>query len=153
MSTGLLFDCDQQVADFVFSLSQRKFTNFDRCLGLVTSSGGICGGVFFHNWNGFNVELSYYGESTLTPGIIRTLARYIICTFDPSRVTVVTPKRNKQLLRSLQKLGFVLEGAQRCYYGQRDCMRNTGVRLVLFRDLLTRLAKFEQPNIKANGSC
>jgi RimJ/RimL family protein N-acetyltransferase len=143
MSTGLLIGHDEAVANHLFSFYSQPKMQYDRCLGLINSKGVLVGAVLFHNWNGSNVEISYYGENTMTPGIIRCLARFILITFDASRLTAVTSKRNKRFVRSLQNFGFKLEGVQRCYYGHQDCIRNTGVRLVMFRNRLEELAQFQ----------
>lgn len=140
MSLGLLLHADEQVAGRLFAAYNWPVLKYERCLGLVDPEGGLHGVLLFHNYNGSNVELSYYGAKTLTVGILRTLARFIVVTFDPSRLTVVVSKRQRPLLQSLQKLGFKLEGAQRCYYGKHDTLRNTGVRLVMFRERLDELA-------------
>lgn len=139
--TGLLFDCDEVVAAYLFASYGQRPMKYDRALGLIDKQGDLKGCVLFHFYNGSNVEMSYYGPVTMTPGVVRTIARFIICTFDPSRLTVMTNKRNKELHRKFQKLGFKLEGVQRCYYGHRDCSRNTGVRFVMFRDRIDAIAK------------
>lgn len=140
MSYGLLLGHDEQLAAMLFSHYNQKSYKYDRCLGIISSNKDLKGFILFHNWNGFNVELSYYGSNTLTPGIIRCIAQFVLGTFDASRMTVTVSKRKTRLLRSLQRFGFKLEGAQRCYYGKRDCRRNTGIRFVLFRDKLEKLA-------------
>src|SRR5277367_6087947 len=134
MSTGLLFECDEAVAKWLFEWLQRPLYKYDRAVGIVNSSGALVGAVLYQNWNGPNVEISYYGKKTLTLGIVRCLARYTLTSFDPARLTAITSKRNRQFMKALQKLGFRLEGIQRCYYGKRDCNRNTGVRFVAFRE-------------------
>jgi len=153
MSVGLLFDCDAQVADHLFRVYQQPIFKFDRCLGLVGANDSLIGCILFHNWNGSNVELSYYGSKALSSGIIKCLARFIICTFSASRLTVTVSKRKRGLLKSLQRFGFKLEGTQRCYYGKRDCSRNTGVRFVMFRDRLEALAHLPPNDEKAERSC
>ncbi len=146
MTTGLLFDCDEEVAGWYAAQEGRQPGKYDKCLGLLNSAGMLIGAIAFQYWNGANVELGYCGKGTLSLGIVRCLARFAVFTFNPSRVTVVTSKRNRQLIKSLQKLGFKFEGVSRCYYGRYDCNRNTGVRLVLFRDALDRLAKIRVGN-------
>lgn len=145
MSTGLLFDCDETVARAAFSIYGIKPFKFDRALGLIGKDAKLCGAIVFTGYNGYNVEVSYYGKNTVTVGISRLLSRFIIQTFNPSRVTVVTSKRNRFLIRGLQKFGFKVEGMQRCYYGVKDIQRNTGVRFVLFREGLERIAKVDKP--------
>lgn len=152
MSTGLLLACDEQVAAQLFAAHKQPAFKFDRCLGLIDNDKKLIGAILFHDWNGFNIELSYYGEKTLSPGIIRCIARFIICTFDASRLTVVVSKRRRKLMRSLQRFGFKLEGHQRCYYGKQDNARNTGIRFVLFRERLDQLARLDAPTPKA-ASC
>src|SRR5271170_6237073 len=127
MSIGVLIGSDDQVAQHFLLPRGQTFFKFDRAVGLI-KDGKLVGTVLFHGWNGANVEISYYGVHTMTAGIIRFLARFAINEFKPSRLTAITSKRNKRFIRSLQRLGFKLEGAQRCYYGADDCNRNTGVR-------------------------
>lgn len=149
MSTGLLFDCDEMVAKKAFEQYGALPFKFDRAIGLVTPGPVLQGAVFFTNYNGSNVELSYYGKNTATAGVIRCLARFIIHAFNPSRLTVVTSKRNRHYIRAFQKLGFKVEGIQRCYYGARDCQRHTGVRFVMFRDMIDKIAQVDKM-LKAN---
>lgn len=140
MSVGLLLDSDDLVAQHLFNAYQQPHYKYDRALGIIRD-GDLIGTVLLHNWNGHNVEISYYGKSTMTAGIIRFLAQFIVKTFDPARLTGVVNKRNKRYIRSLTRLGFRLEGTQRCYYGKEDCNRNTGVRLVMFRARIDELAR------------
>ena len=141
MALGLLLECDAPVAKWTFETWKMAPMTFDRAIGLVDKDGKIIGSVVFQCWNGFNVELSYYGlRPTLSAGIVRSLAKYILFTFNPSRITVSTRRKNKGLMRSLQRIGFKLEGAQRCFYGHRDCNRNTAIRFAMFRDRIEQLA-------------
>ena len=136
---GLLLGDDARVAAWAFRTYQFRPTPFDSAIGVVEPDGRLVGAGLFQNYNGANVEFSYYGRRTLTAGIIRALFR-VAAAFDPSRLTVVTAKKNRRLIRALQKIGFKLEGAQRRYYGTRDCARNTGVRLVMFREQIDAIA-------------
>jgi RimJ/RimL family protein N-acetyltransferase len=90
------------------------------------------------------VEVSYYGKGTMTPGIIKCIARILISTFKVARVTVTVSRKNRRFMKALRKLGFGIEGVQRRFYGPIDSVRNTGVRLVMFRERLEELAQFEQ---------
>jgi RimJ/RimL family protein N-acetyltransferase len=140
MSYGLLVDNDQRIADWTYKTFNIFPQPVNKALGIVDSTGCLKGGCLFQNFNGVNLELSYYGPSTLTPGIIRVIARVAIGHFNAARLTVVTSRRNKRLIRSLIKIGFKLEGIQRCFYGHEDNKKNTGVRLVAFRNELSRVA-------------
>ena len=144
MSIGLLLDGDDAVAQFLFTSHGLKPFKYDRALGLL-DNGVLQGAVIFTGFNGSNVELSYYGKAKMTAGVVRCIARFIICTFAPARLTVLTSKRNKRYIRTFQRLGFRLEGTQRCYYGHKDCNRNTGVRFVMFRERIDTIARLEAP--------
>lgn len=152
MPTGLLFDCDEQAAQHIFQLYNWAPFKYDRALGLVTN-GTLQGAVIFHCFNGSNIELSYYGKATMTAGVVRTIAQFIARTFNPSRLTVVTSKRNKRHIRTFQRLGFKLEGTQRCYYGHKDCNRNTGVRFVMFRERIDQIARVDTTIKQVIRSC
>lgn len=143
MSAGLIFDADEVVVEYICKKYSLTPIKYDQAVGIV-EDGMLCGGILFHGWNGYNVELDYYGDRTVTLGIVRCLARISVSTFKVSRVTLLVGQRNRQLIRALQKLGFFLEGVQRRYYGDTDTRRNTGVRLVMFRERLEELCKFEQ---------
>ncbi len=139
MTRGLLVGHDSAVADWAFHTFQLVPTQFNLAVGVVAQDQ-LVGAILVQNWNGVNLEVSYYGQRTLTPGIVRSIARMVWGTYHPSRVTVVTSRSNRRLIRSLQRLGFCLEGTQRRYYGDRDCRRSTGVRLVMFRERVAELA-------------
>ncbi len=152
MPLGLVFECDDQVAKWAFSTWTMPPMTYDRAIGIFDDKTGIVGAIVFQSWNGFNVEMSYYGlRPTLSAGIVRCLARYILFTFNASRITVTTRRKNKGLMRSLQRFGFKLEGAQQCFYGHRNCNRNTAIRFVMFRERLEQLAKL--PVKKEQHAC
>lgn len=145
---GLLVDNDIAVASWTCD----KFNVFpmpvNKAVGVVDKNGKLIGGILFQNFNGVNVELSYYGERTLSPGICRVIARTALNHFNCGRLTAITSQRNKRLIRSLLKIGFRLEGIQRCFYGHEDNRKNTGVRLVAFRDALAKVAYRTTPEKK-----
>lgn len=143
MPTGLLFDADVEVGEFIFKKYVQYRQGYNRALGII-KDGKLVGGVLFQNWNGANVEASYYGHNTLTPGILKCLAEFIVKVFGVARVTVTTSKRHRRLIRALQNLGFLLEGGQKCFYGHEDTKRNTAIRLVMFRDRLDQIAGVSQ---------
>ena len=144
MSVGMLFDSDQVVANWLFATYGQRRYSYDRCLGLLRD-GMLCGAVLFHNWNGANVEVSYYGKGTMTPGVLRCIATFTLNTFDPSRLTAHVPKRDKHYIKGLLRLGFRVEGAQRCYYGKKDCLRNSAIQLVAFREAIEQVASLATP--------
>lgn len=142
---GLLLGEDLLVAQW----ANQKFNLFPipffRAVGVFDSDKKeLVGAAIFQNYTGMNIDLSYYGESTLTLGIVKSLAR-IALSFGVGRGTLITPKKNRRLIKSLLKLGFRLEGTQRRFYGHVDNARNTGVRLVIFKEGLEQLAGLKIP--------
>jgi RimJ/RimL family protein N-acetyltransferase len=140
MPNGLLIGEDQLVANWMFDTFHVFRSHVDAAIGILSNEGKIVGAAVFQNFNGSNVELSYYGPKTLTLGIVRALAKATLAAFNANRVTVVTSQRNRIFMRGLVKMGFKLEGHQRCYYGREDTKRNNGVRFVMFRDTIDSLA-------------
>ena len=143
MKIGLLLHHDKKVAEYLFENHVKPTMKYDAAIGILTD-GVLSGGILLQSWNGFNVELSYYGHGTLTPGIIRCLARVLLTVFNLSRVTVTVSRKRKAMMRGLRKLGFAVEGTQRCFYGIQDINRNTGVRFVMFRKRVEQLAQLER---------
>jgi len=145
MKIGLLLHNDRQVAAYLSPRYVREGVrvSYDAAVGILTD-GELTGGILLQSWNGFNVELSYYGPRTLTLGVTRCLARYLLSAFNPSRVTVTVSRKRKNLMRGLRKLGFAVEGTQRRFYGEQDINRNTGVRFVMFREQVEQLAQLER---------
>lgn len=150
MPTGILFNSDALVAHYIFNVcGLRPISKFDSALGVISEDGNLNGAVLFHYWNGANVELSYYGENTLTPGIVRCLARYTLINFEGiSRATVTTSRRNKRLIKALKRLGFKYESSQRRFYGNEDSDKNTGIKLVIFVERIRELARFPKEDFK-----
>ena len=143
MANGLLLGDDARVAAWAFDVFQRYPTVVNRALGVLDHNKNLVGAILLQNFNGTNIELSYYGPRTLSAGIARSIAKIVALEFNAARCTVVTSKKNKRLMRVLQRFGFCLEGSQRCYFGHRDCSRNTGIRFVLFRDKIDKMARIE----------
>jgi RimJ/RimL family protein N-acetyltransferase len=141
---GLLIGEDEAVSAWAFSTFNIFKAPVNRSIGIVDDKGKLRGAILFQNFNGVNVEVSYYGPKTLTYGIVKCIARIAILEFNAGRLTAVTSKRNKSFMRGLLKIGFKYEGTQRCYYGHTDVNNNTGVRFVMFRSDLEKLAKTKE---------
>lgn len=142
---GLILDQDELVADWAFTTFNTFKMPYNKVVGVVDEQGEVVGAILFQNFNGVNIELSYFGfYRTVTPSIVRVIAKIAIGVFNVARLTVVTSKRNKRLINGLLKLGFKLEGTQRCYYGMEDSNRNVGVRLVVFRGRLLEVANMDK---------
>lgn len=147
MAKSLLFGMDSMVAQALFQKYGWPMFEYARAVGIMDEQKQLVGVALWHNWNTANVDFSYYGHGTLTMGLVRALARYAITEFDASRVTVLVMKKRKRYLKTVLKFGFKCEGVQRCYYGKQDNMRNTAVRLVLFREELEKLARVEREKV------
>lgn len=153
MTVGLLLHHDEAVAEYLFKNHVTPRMKYDGAIGIMIY-GQLSGGILLQCYNGFNVEVSYYGHGTLTPGVIKCLARILASTFNVSRVTVTVSRRNRRLMRSLRRMGFSIEGVQRCFYGHKDTVRNTGVRFVMFRERVNKLCHWapgkEVENVSVN---
>lgn len=145
---GLLLDQDEIVSKWTYRTFNIYPQPVNKAFGILDKNKKLVGGILFQNFNGVNVELSYYGPKTITCGIIRIIARTAIEYFNASRLTVVTSRRNRRLIRGLIKIGFKIEGMQRCFYGHEDNKKNTGVRLAAFRDRLNQVAYKTTPEKK-----
>ena len=144
MGLGLLIGKDEEVASWVYESFNLYPMPVSLALGVVEEhSEQLIGAIIFQEYNGNNVYLSYYGPNTLTVGVARAIARISIREFDASRVTILTSKRNKRMMRKFERFGFKFEGSQRCFYGKKDCIRNTAARFVMFRDRIEEIAKLE----------
>lgn len=148
MAKGILLDADEMVADWAFKLHNRVPVAVYKAVGVV-ENGQLVGGILFTDYNTMNVDLSYYGRSTITLGIVRALAKIMLYELRVTRCTVIVPKRPAYLLKKLGAglFGFRYEGVQRRYYGPTDSGRHTGCRFVLFREDLEKL--IAEPTKKA----
>ena len=140
MTYGLIIGNDSVIAQWAFTQFNLYPMPFNRVLGIIDKDQKVVGAILLQNYNGVNIELSYYGPRTLTVGIARAIARLALGQFNVARATVVTSKRNRRLMQSLLRFGFKLEGVQRCFYGPEDNKKNTGVRFVMFRDRIEKIA-------------
>jgi len=108
---------DQTVFDWACQQFGKKLVPCHSAIGLIDGEGKLRGAAIFQEWNGSNIEFSYYGTSPLTRGAVRYLVQYCFDGVGANRITVRVPKRQKTMLRSLPKLGFRFEGVLRRYYG------------------------------------
>lgn len=140
MTKGLLLDADDVVSLWAFTTYNKIPFKVDRALGVIEGNQ-IVGAAIFSNCNSMNADFSYYGKSTLTPGIVKALSRIALYELCLTRCTVIVPKRPAYLLRKLGNglFGFRYEGVQRRYYGPTNSDKHTGCRYVLFREDMEKL--------------
>lgn len=141
---GLIVDQDQYVANWAYTTYRLYPLPVNKALGIIDSKGLLVGACLFQGFNGVNADLSYYGTNTVTPGIVRYIAYVAATYFNVARVTVVTSQKNRRLIKALLRIGFKLEGIQRRFYGHHDNRKNTGVRLVIFREVIDRIARLDK---------
>lgn len=139
MRRGLLIDADQQVAAWAYRTYNKVPMHVDRGIGVI-ENGQLVGAALFTCFNSVNADFSYYGKMTLTPGIVRALARIALYELRLSRCTVIVPQRPGHLLKKLGKYGFKYEGVQKRFYGPTNEKRYTGCRFVVFREQIEKLA-------------
>ena len=139
---GLLFEADSIVADWAFRTHKFHPMKFDKAVGIV-DRGDLVGAIIWQNYNGFNIDFSYYGHNTATLGIMRSVAQHTLKVFNPTRVTIMTPKTNKSLIRFLTRIGGRFEGAMRNYYGERGAS-SIAVRFMFPRSTVETLAQMDK---------
>lgn len=146
---GFLVDCDLYVLNWVIETFDVFYTvqwngerfirtpmAINKAVGIIDNQNRqLIGGAIFDQFNSYNVELSYYGPNTLTPGIIRSLAWIALNSFNPTRVSMRTSVNNTDIIRGLKKLGFMQESIERDCFGRGK----DAARLVIFRDQIERL--------------
>jgi RimJ/RimL family protein N-acetyltransferase len=99
----------------------------------------LIGSFLFQEYNGSNAELSYYGKGSLTPRVVREIARAALIALRVNRLTVRTKRCNKHITKPIRKLGFRYEGVQRMFYG--PFRRDDAVLFGLLKPDLVRIAR------------
>ncbi len=113
----LVLGQDALVAQWAMDKYDGGIPPYLAALGIVDNAGVIRGAATLHFFNGANVELCYWGPSTLTRQIAGQIAQVCFHGLKACRVTCRTQRDNKIVVRHLPKLGFRYEGIQRHYYG------------------------------------
>jgi hypothetical protein len=114
----------------------------DAAIG-VLKDNHVIGVAVFQNFNGHNIEFSYYGTNTLTLGSVRWFARFGLNVFNPMRCTITTSQANKRILQFLSAMGASYEGLMKDYYGSDGTKASTAVRFCISRPLIEKLARVE----------
>lgn len=148
---GLLLGHDNAVAAWAFQAYQFKPTPIDAAIGIMEPDGTLAGAALFQRFNGHDVELSYYGSRTLTPGIVRSIAKTAL-DMNVQRITVTTAKSNRKFVKSILRLGFIHECAKHRYYGHRDDLpQHCGMQMVMFRKRIEEVANRTGPAVMPLG--
>lgn len=134
MKTFAVVGHDIAVANWAFTTYRFSPTPFCMAIGFATEREGLVSACLFHAHNGPDVELSYYGQGTVTLPIVRRIARIAVNELGVSRITVRTTRKNP-LRKKIHKLGFQFEGVRKYGYGDQDALMYG-----LFGKALARLA-------------
>jgi RimJ/RimL family protein N-acetyltransferase len=89
----------------------------------VVRRGKLVGGVVYHGYRGFDVQISAAFDHVgwALPGTLRALAAYPFLDLKVERVSVVTGRKNKKARKLLRDLGFRFVGvAKRGLDGTED---------------------------------
>ena len=108
---------DVEVAAWAFGTFNFAPTPFCMAVGIAEREKGLVGAFLFHAHNGPDVEVSYYGPGTMTPEIVKGIAKIAVEQLGVSRITART-SRDNHLRKSIHKLGFEFEGVRKCGYGE-----------------------------------
>lgn len=112
---------DELIDEWTYANFGVRNFNADMSLAILEDKR-LVGSIYFHAYNGFDIELSYFGPQTLTLGLLRTICRIAVDHFGVSRITVRTPETHKQMKRKIHKLGWVFEGVRHNGYGDTDAI-------------------------------
>jgi RimJ/RimL family protein N-acetyltransferase len=114
---NLLFGHDKVVADWASKKTGKPLRNWHHAIGVIDNNGLLVGCASFHDFNGSNVELCYFGPGTMSLSIAKQLMRFAFGNLKVNRISARTPRQNKQALKGFRIFGFRMEGVAKHYYG------------------------------------
>jgi RimJ/RimL family protein N-acetyltransferase len=114
---NLVFGDDKTIADWASKRFGKPMRDWHYAIGIIDRSGLLVGAATFHDINGFNTELCFWGPGALSASVVRGLMRFAFRTLGLLRVTARTPRKNKIVTRGLPAFGFRCEGVAKHYYG------------------------------------
>lgn len=109
----VLFGADDIVAEFVRQRMPVARPSFGPCTALgVVKDGVLLGGVVYHNFTGFNIEVSLAFDSPrwLSRKTLRALFSYPFTQLHCARLTCLAGRKNKKSRRLIEGCGWKLEG-------------------------------------------
>lgn len=114
---NLLFGHDKAVADWASKQFGYPLANWYFAVGIIDKDGLLVGAASFHDFNGSNVELCFYGPGAMTASMLRGLMKFAFVGLKVNRVTARTPRQNRIVIRALPRFGFKCEGVAKHYFG------------------------------------
>ena len=109
----VLFGADALVAELVRTRMPFTRPSFGPCTALgVVKNNTLVGGVVYHNFVGFNLEVSLAFDDPrwCSRATLRTLFNYPFNQLGCVRITCITSKKNKKTRRLCEGVGWKLEG-------------------------------------------
>jgi hypothetical protein len=136
MTVQLLPQQDLAIAAWTWKAFKLSPVYINRAFGILDNSE-LVGSIIFSNYNGSNLEVSYYAENMITSGIVRAMARFILEVFHVQRVTFHIKRTDRRrLAKHLVHFGAKFEACMRDYYGDG----NDALQYVMFRRELIKIA-------------
>lgn len=124
---SLLYEADELIGTLVKSrlpnMQGRSFGPFV-AVGVVRS-GIILGGIVWHNFRGFSIEVSIAFDRAdwIRPSTLRNIAGYPFNQLGVTRVTAIVGRKNEPMRKLCEKLGFKLEGiGRKAFDGKQDAV-------------------------------
>lgn len=114
-----VYDHDKEIADWTFATFNVQAWPFIKAVGLLRGNE-LVGSFMFQEFNGSNAELSVYGPGSMTPRVIREMARAALLLLGVNRLTVRTKRKNRHITSTIEKFGFKFEGIQKMFYGPNE---------------------------------
>ena len=91
----------------------------------IVNNGTLVGGAVYHDYHGYMVDISLAttDKRWCTRKVLRSLFAYPFKQLGVTRLGVTCSKKNKDIRRLMDKLGFKLEGCARMAFdGKNDAM-------------------------------
>jgi len=117
MANGLIFGADDIVCAWTWREYNLMPIYVNLAVGILNDDQDLVGSIMFASYTGKTVNLSYYGENTLSIGICRSIARIALEHFNIDDIVVNFPAQNARHAKRLEKLGFVFRAALVGFYG------------------------------------
>ena len=108
----------QGIVDWLKDRLNAQVEGLYTTIGVLDENGALLGGGMLHNWTRYDMELTYYGQDTMSRRVFQKIAEAgeeANC----HRMTIRVPRGHRKTLVSLPRLGFKYEGTQRRFYGPR----------------------------------
>jgi len=118
----LITDQDEIIANFVSQGVGRKIHPPYTAMGWVdidpVGNWRLVSGAVFNDYTGSSIEISIYGR--MTRQTMREAFRYVFLQLGCLRLTARTRRNNTRIKKMLPRMGFVLEGSLKRFFGSAE---------------------------------